>query len=50
MAAQDMANFKQDRVRNLEQKVSRADEEIAKRVYVLYRLSPDEIRTVDVKE
>ena len=47
MAAQDMANFKQDRVRNLGRKVSRVDEEIDKKVYQLYGLTEEEIQIVE---
>jgi hypothetical protein len=36
-----------DRVRNLEREIVRVDEEIDKRVYVLYGLSPDEIKIVE---
>jgi len=39
-----------DRVRNLEREIVRVDEEIDKRVYVLYGLSPDEIKIVEGKE
>jgi len=39
-----------DRVRKLEREIVRVDEEIDRRVYVLYGLSPDEIRIVDGKE
>jgi len=35
-----------DRVRNLEREIVRVDEEIDKRVYVLYGLSPEEIKIV----
>jgi len=36
-----------DRVRNLEREIVRVDEEIDKRVYVLYGLMEEEIRIVD---
>ena len=36
-----------DRVRNLEREIIRVDEEIDKRVYVLYGLSPEEIMVVE---
>lgn len=36
-----------DRVRNLEREIVRVDEEIDRRVYGLYGLSPDEIRIVE---
>ena len=39
-----------DRVRNLEREIVRVDEEIDKRVYVLYGLTPDEIKIVEGKE
>ena len=38
-----------DRVRNLEREIVRVDEEIDRRVYVLYGLTPDEIRIVEGK-
>ena len=36
-----------DRVRNLEREIVRVDEEIDKRVYVLYGLTDEEIRIVE---
>ena len=36
-----------DRVRNLEREIVRVDEEIDRRVYVLYGLSPEEIKIVE---
>ena len=39
-----------DRVRNLERETLRVDEEIDKRVYVLYGLSEEEIKIVEGKE
>jgi len=36
-----------DRVRNLECAIVRVDEEIDKRVYQLYGLSPDEIKIIE---
>jgi hypothetical protein len=36
-----------DRVRNLERQIVRVDEEIDRRVYVLYGLSPNEIKIVE---
>ena len=36
-----------DRVRNLEREILRVDEEIDKRVYVLYGLTKEEIRVVE---
>ena len=39
-----------DRVRNLEREIVRVDEEIDRRVYVLYGLSSDEIKIVEGKE
>jgi len=38
-----------DRVRNLERETVRVDEEIDRRVYVLYGLTPDEIKIVEGK-
>jgi hypothetical protein len=38
-----------DRVRNLEREIVRVDEEIDKRVYVLYGLSEEEIRIIEGK-
>ena len=38
-----------DRVRNLEREIVRVDEEIDRRVYVLYGLSPDEMKIVEGK-
>jgi len=39
-----------DQVRNLEREIARVDEEIDRRVYVLYGLSPEEIKIVEGKE
>jgi len=39
-----------DRVRNLEREIVRVDEEIDRRVYVLYGLSPEEINIIEGKE
>jgi len=39
-----------DRVRNLEREIVRVDEEIDKRVYVLYGLTEEEIKVVEGKE
>ena len=39
-----------DRARSLDRQITSVDEEIDKRVYVLYGLSPDEIRIVEGKE
>ena len=39
-----------DRVRNLEREIVRVDEEIDRRVYVLYGLTLEEIRIVEGKE
>lgn len=39
-----------DRVRNLEREIIRVDEEIDRRVYVLYGLTEEEIRIVEAKE
>jgi len=36
-----------DRVRNLEREIVRVDEEIDRRVYVLYGLTEEEIKVVD---
>ncbi len=36
-----------DRVRNLEREIVRVDEEIDKRVYVLYGLTEDEVKVVE---
>jgi len=38
-----------DRVRNLEREIVRVDEEIDKRVYVLYGLTEEEIKIVEGK-
>jgi len=38
-----------DRVRNLEREILRVDEEIDKRVYVLYGLTDEEIKIVEGK-
>jgi len=38
-----------DRVRNLEREIVRVDEEIDRRVYVLYGLTQEEIRVVEGK-
>jgi hypothetical protein len=38
-----------DRVRNLEREIVHVDEEIDRRVYILYGLSSDEIRIVEGK-
>jgi len=36
-----------DRVRNLEREIVRVDEEIDKRVYVLYGLTEDEVKVLE---
>ena len=36
-----------DRVYNFEREIARVDEEIDRRVYVLYELSPDEIKIIE---
>jgi len=38
-----------DRVRNLEREITRMDEEIDKRVYILYGLTEEEIKIVEGK-
>jgi hypothetical protein len=39
-----------DKVRTLERQIAQTDEEIDRRVYILYGLSPDEIKIVEGKE
>ena len=39
-----------DRVRNLEREIVRVDEEIDKRVYVLYGLMEEEVKIIEGKE